>query len=132
MAPTAQINARIEPALKVAGDKALAAAGLSPTQAIRGLWELAASLTERPQEIRSALFPTQEAMRKRSEARANQEYVSERLAALERLDAEFRSTYARLGIAWEAPREELSLEELKWEAYDEKYGLLAEPYEEEQ
>ena len=38
---TAQINARIDSAVKESGDRALANAGYSPTRAIRALWEFA-------------------------------------------------------------------------------------------
>lgn len=44
MAATAQINVRIDPTLKAKGDEAFANAGYTPSQAIRKLWELGASI----------------------------------------------------------------------------------------
>ena len=48
----AQVNARIDANLKTAGDAALAKAGLTPTKAIRALWQRFAELTDRPEKIR--------------------------------------------------------------------------------
>lgn len=46
MAATAQLNVRLDPELKKAGDEALASIGLTPSQAIRALWERAAERGE--------------------------------------------------------------------------------------
>ena len=51
-ASSAQINARIDAGLKASGDSALAKAGLTPTKAIRALWERFAELADRPEKIR--------------------------------------------------------------------------------
>lgn len=56
-ATTTQINVRIDRELKAQGDAALLAAGLSPSEAIRALWELAVRLQETPGALRAALFP---------------------------------------------------------------------------
>ena len=48
----AQVNARIDANLKTAGDAALAKAGLTPTKAIRALWQRFAELTDQPEKIR--------------------------------------------------------------------------------
>ena len=53
----AQVNARIDAELKDAGDAALAAAGLTPTQAVRMLWSLAARYRDEPERLREALDP---------------------------------------------------------------------------
>ena len=41
-ATTTQINVRIDRALKSSGDAALSDAGITPSEAIRAVWELAA------------------------------------------------------------------------------------------
>ena len=51
-ASLAQINARIDASLKSAGDAALANAGLTPTKAIRALWQRFTTLADRPEKIR--------------------------------------------------------------------------------
>lgn len=53
----AQVNARIDAELKEAGDAALAAAGLTPTQAVRMLWSLAVRYQDEPERLHEALDP---------------------------------------------------------------------------
>ena len=48
----AQVNVRIDANLKTAGDAALAKAGLTPTKAIRALWQRFAELADRPEKVR--------------------------------------------------------------------------------
>ena len=92
-APTrqAQINVRIDWSLKHAGDEVLAAAGLSPTQAIRRLWEVAAGFRTDPQRLRTLLFPDEssatdseraERARRQEVARNGAHAVEDGLAAL--------------------------------------------------
>lgn len=52
-----QINARIDAQLKTTGDAGLAAAGYTPTQAVRALWALATRFKNEPAKIRVALDP---------------------------------------------------------------------------
>ena len=72
MPATAQINARIAVSCKASGDAGLAAAGLSPSQAIRALWELAGRNVETPEAITDALFPDRQKQRE-ADARAQRE-----------------------------------------------------------
>lgn len=44
----AQINVRLDADLKRSGDAALSRAGMTPSQAVRALWQLAASLADAP------------------------------------------------------------------------------------
>lgn len=72
-ATTTQINVRIERGLKDAGDAALLDAGITPSEAIRALWELAVRCKEAPGSLRDLLFPKtaeeeDEAARRRAEA----------------------------------------------------------------
>ena len=107
---TAQINARIDPELKARGDEALAAAGLSPTQAIRALWELAARNADRPDAIGSALCPDRD--RKTDAARESRRAA--RLAAAQRGPTIVAQAYPAIGIqSHDAPAPELSYDELK-------------------
>ena len=56
-AATTQINARIDRALKANGDAALLDAGITPSEAIRALWELALRYKDAPRTLRELLFP---------------------------------------------------------------------------
>lgn len=56
----AQVNARIDASLKAAGDAALAKAGLTPTKAIRALWQRFAELADRPEKIRELVESSDE------------------------------------------------------------------------
>lgn len=51
----AQMNMRIDAALKAGGDAALAQAGYTPSAAVRALWEFAAAHAAAPQEISALL-----------------------------------------------------------------------------
>lgn len=83
-ATTTQINVRIDRALKSSGDAALLDAGITPSEAIRAVWELAVRLRDSPQALRAILFPCsaeeagEEARRRAAvaaSARAGQEIV---------------------------------------------------------
>lgn len=52
-----QMNIRIDADLKTRADRALEAAGLTPTKAVRALWERIAELEDRPQEIAKLIAP---------------------------------------------------------------------------
>lgn len=52
-----QVNARIASDLKRRGDQGLARAGLTPTQAVRALWDLASRSIDCPSRVVEALFP---------------------------------------------------------------------------
>ena len=56
MTATAQLNARMSRNLKEAGDDALATIGLSPTQAVRALWEKAAKRGKDLDEVAALLL----------------------------------------------------------------------------
>ena len=118
-AATAQINARISPELKRQGDAALAAAGITPTQAVRALWELAAEHAERPEIIEQALFPERaEQAASEAEQRRNR-----RLAAARRGPHIVEDAIAAAGIDTEANgASTMSYDELKELAYTERYG----------
>ena len=53
----AQINVRLDADLKRSGDAALSRAGLTPSQAVRALWQLAASLADRLARSRISCCP---------------------------------------------------------------------------
>lgn len=118
---TAQINARLNPALKQRGDEALSGAGLSPSQAIRALWELAARNTDNPEAIQRALFP-EKAEAQEADLSAAQ---CRRAEAIGKGAHVVEDAYRAMGVVL-APSSTagLSYDELQDLAYQERYGEL--------
>lgn len=114
----AQVNARISPQLKSLGDAALAAAGLTPTQAVRAVWELAEKHADDPQGLRDLLLPDEKAARETAQAqeRARKKALAKKGAHLKE---EF---YAKMDLFDLHATDKLSFEELKAMAYAEQYG----------
>lgn len=103
----AQVNARIDTSLKTAGDAALAKAGLTPTKAIRALWQRFAELADRPEKIR-------ELVESSGELGPGERAEQERKLSLAREGATIVSrSLAERGIAVPEGLEELSYEELR-------------------
>ena len=55
MGATAQLNVRMDPALKAAGDAGLADIGFSPSEAVRALWTLAARRGKDAMQVKQLL-----------------------------------------------------------------------------
>ena len=117
---TAQINARLNPALKQRGNEALLGAGLSPSQAIRALWELAARNTDNPEAIRRALFP-ERAEAQEADLSAAQRCRAEAIGKGARV---VEGAYRAMGIVLAPSSVDLSYDELQDLAYQERYGEL--------
>jgi RHH-type rel operon transcriptional repressor/antitoxin RelB len=58
-----QMNIRIDASLKASGDEALSSVGLTPTRAVRALWECASQRGEQLEDIRRLLLGDAEADR---------------------------------------------------------------------
>ncbi len=114
---SAQVNARIDPELKRLGDEGLAAAGLTPTQAVRALWSMAASCVNEPERLRAALLP-----KEIEEERQGRETERRRRVELARAGADImKSAYRDMGLDWPPSTSGLSYEELKELAYRERF-----------
>lgn len=114
-ASSAQINARIDAGLKASGDAALAKAGLTPTKAIRALWECFAELADRPEKIRELVI------RAPDELAADEVIERDRKLALVREGATIVSqSLAARGIAVPEGFEGLPYEELREQALIER------------
>lgn len=69
--PKVQMNVRIDDMLKARGDAVFASLGLTPTDAVRALWEYAAAHADAPAAVEHALrTPSQNAARLEAEHRA--------------------------------------------------------------
>ncbi len=107
---------RLDASLKEAGDAGLAAAGITPSQAVRALWQLVAEAAG-PDELLAALYP------KRAAA-VRDAAVEERRRKAGLVDqgpALAKDAFAELGLAW-PPAVTPSVTELKDYAYGEKFG----------
>ena len=103
----AQVNARIDASLKTAGDAALAKAGLTPTKAIRALWQRFAGLADRPEKIRE-LVESRDAL-----APAEQAEQERRLNLAKEGSMIVSRSLAERGVVMPEGFEELSYEELR-------------------
>lgn len=97
----AMVNVRMTPAARAAGSAALAAAGITPTEAVRALWAFAARHASEPARVRDLV----EALKgKGAEAVLSQEKL-EQFGAF--CDAHlFEAELARMGLPWDADRVE--------------------------
>lgn len=118
MATTAaQINVRLDADLKRSGDAALSKAGMTPSQAVRALWQLAASLADRPGALEDILLPS----RARAEQREREKAVRRKLELMERGSKLFATACRESGI--DMVRAQPSDDEgLKRNAYADRYG----------
>lgn len=117
---TAQINARLNPALKQRGDEGLLGAGLSPSQAIRALWELAARNTDNPEAIQRALFPERAEVQEAELSTAQRR----RAEAIGKGARVVEDAYRAMGVVPTSSSADLSFDELRDLAYQERYGEL--------
>lgn len=115
-----QVNARIDADLKRAGDEGLAAAGLTPTQAVRAVWELAARHKDEPEKIVAALFPD----KKEADEKARQAEYERKRKLIDDAPKIAERYYKKAGLPWPPPSANLSYEELKELAYRDKYPDL--------
>lgn len=114
---SAQVNARIAPDLKERGDAALARAGVSPTQAVRALWELAARYADDPASLLDTLYPD----RADRAARDTLQAQEERARAIEQGPSIVRDAYRTAGIPWPTGAD-VPYDDLMEAAYAERYG----------
>ena len=121
-----QMNTRIDRTLKREGDAALAAAGFTPSQAVRALWEIAVRMRDRPRDLAVLLkeypgkCPTESCRQK-----CNQEEViqDEKLRSFREGQHMIEEMIASLGISTEHDPSEPTLEELREQiALERLYG----------
>ena len=113
----AQINVRLDADLKRSGDVALCRAGMTPSQAVRALWQLAASLTDRPGVLDDILLPN----RARAEQREREKAARRKLELIDRGSQLFAAACGESGIDM-AKAQPSDDEELKRNAYADRYG----------
>lgn len=110
-----QVNARIDAGLKSAGDAALAAAGLTPTQAVRMLWSLAVRYRDEPGKLRAALDPDS------AEPSADELAERRRKVEVAHQGADLiEAFYREIGISSDNLPDPLPYEELRELAFEER------------
>ena len=109
----AQINVRLDADLKRSGDAALSRAGMTPSQAVRALWQLAASLADRPGALEDILL--------RAEQREREKAAKRKLELMDQGSKLFAAACRESGIDMvrAQPSDD---EELKRNAYADRYG----------
>lgn len=113
----AQINVRLDADLKRSGDAALSRAGMTPSQAVRALWRLAASLADRPGALQDILSPG----RARAEQREREKAAKHKLELIDQGSQLFAAVCRESGIDL-AKVQPSDNEELKRNAYADRYG----------
>ena len=113
----AQINVRLDADLKRSGDAALSRAGMTPSQAVRALWQLAASMADRPGALEDILLPS----RARAEQREREKVAKHKLELIDRGSQLFAAACreSEIDLAKVQPSGD---EELKRNAYADRYG----------
>ncbi len=114
---TAQINVRLDAELKRSGDAALSASGMTPSQAVRSLWELASTMADRPGALLDILQPE----RANAEQRERKRAAKRKLDLIDQGSALFATACNGAGIDAAAAMP-TSDEDLKRTAYAERYG----------
>lgn len=113
----AQINVRLDADLKRSGDAALSRAGMTPSQAVRALWQLAASLADRPGALQDILSPD----RARAEQHEREKAARRKLGLIDQGSQLFAIACRESGI--DVPKAQpTGDEELKRNAYADRYG----------
>ena len=97
----------------------MAAAGLTPTQAVRALWSLASRLADKPEKLHETLFPEEHAERER----ALDDRTRRRLQLVREGAGIMNKALLAQGVTPPAPHEHLdiSYEELRQLAYREQF-----------
>ena len=110
----AQINVRLDADLKRSGDAALSKAGMTPSQAV---WQLAASLADRPGALEDILLPS----RARAEQREREKAAKRKLELMDQGSKLFAAACCESGIDM-VKAQPSDDEELKRNAYADRYG----------
>lgn len=108
-----QINVRIDSQLKAEGDSALAAAGITPTQAVRAVWTIAAKNAGTPKKLHATLFPTEAktALLTKDEIKQKNAKIIEEGASI------CEQAYKKMGLKHPYKTSQFSFKELKEAAY---------------
>lgn len=110
-----QINVRMNAAVKDAGDKALAEVGLSPSEAVRALWEAVSARGETRERVLAALGITHVDA-------AQRERRAKRVALVNRMAARYASLGEAGGIdpATLPVMDDEAWDDLAWEDYTDR------------
>lgn len=124
---TTQFNVRMDAVLKKAGDEALRRAGLTPTEAVRALWEYVSQPSLNPAEIRTFL----ESGKSKGALEEGETERERRMEWVRRGPQILEAYFKEQGLSESPYSSELSVEtrrelddELKLQYFEEKYGPI--------
>ena len=107
-----QMNTRIDPALKEAGDAVLARLGYSPSAAVRGLWRFVVDHQDDAAAVREVLEPNASA--------GLSDEVARKTAAIASLRSQYAQTAGELGISNKTEADLPSWDDLREGWYGER------------
>lgn len=111
---TVQMNIRIDRTLKREGDAALAAAGFTPSQAVRAIWKIAVNLRDKPRNLADLLEgSTSKEPQEDCQTQPLEEAQDEKLQSFREGQRVISNMIAELGIPTQSDPSEPSLEELR-------------------
>lgn len=116
--PNAQMNFRIDAELKKRGDERFATFGYTPSEAMRRLYEVAASYDAKSEELLQSLIGSQKS--------STQNEGEKRAQAVMDFETRIKGFYASLGITRGLPHYAETNEELREMLYDAQLEKMTE------
>ena len=111
-----QMNVRIGDRLKRAGDDVLLQLGMTPSAAVRGLWEFLVAHQDDPEAVRAVIDPTT--------SQSVQDHKQMRQRAVQAVRSQYGQLAISLGIEGAASAVELTWDELRDMVYDARLEEL--------
>lgn len=122
-AGTTQMNVRIDSTLKREGDEALASAGISPTEAVRALWERVVLERRDPARVREIVTGAPAGAEPRDEGASagslegRDPAFARAMDVQRRIEARMKSLGVDVARPWDGPSDDELLEEYMFERY---------------
>ena len=115
-ANSVQMNVRIGDRLKRAGDDVLLQLGMTPSAAVRGLWEFLVARQDDPEAVRAVIDPTT--------SQSVQDHKQMRQRTMQAVRSRYGQLAISLGIEGAASAVELTWDELRDMVYDARLEEL--------
>ena len=122
-AAATQMNVRIDSTLKREGDEALASAGISPTEAVRSLWERVVLERRDPARVREIVTGAPAGAEPRDEGASagslegRDPAFARAMDVQRRIEARMKSLGVDVARPWDGPSDDELLEEYMFERY---------------
>ena len=122
-AAATQMNVRIDSTLKREGDEALASAGISPTEAVRALWERVVLERRNPEKVREIVKGAPAGAESRDEGadavslEGRDPAFARAMAVQRRIESRMKSLGVDVTKPWDGPSDDELLEEYMFARY---------------